>query len=208
MKKQLQVWEGEFGDEYTNRNVVDWRARLPLFQDMLRALPLRRILEVGCNRGHNLISLLHLLGEDAEVVGVEPNPYARALAKASRPTVEVLAGNSYALPFRDAAFDLALTWGVLIHVPLWYLSVALKEIVRVARRYILAVEYFAERETPILYRGRDDLLWKRNFLRHYRDQFPNLQLLREGFWRKEQAADGVNWWLLEKQSARSGHHID
>jgi len=62
MAYQLEVWEGEFGKAYTDRNVIDWRTRLPAFQQMLGGLPIKRVLEVGCNRGHNLVCLAELLG--------------------------------------------------------------------------------------------------------------------------------------------------
>ena len=201
--RQLDAWTGRFGDEYTERNVVDWSTRLPLFQEMLKGLRLRRILEVGCNRGHNLLALSRLAGEDARVVGIEPNSRARALARALNPGAPVLAGESYHLPFHDSVFDLVLTWGVLIHVPLAKLPTALAEIWRVAARHILAVEYFAEAETTIQYRGHNDLLWKRDFLQHYKTQFPGLGLLRKGYWGEKEHEDRVSWWLLERSS--SGH---
>ena len=201
MNEQLNEWKGLFGDEYTDRNVVEWQARFPLFRQMLGDLNLKRVLEIGCNRGHNLVAMIGLLGEGADVIGIEPNAHARALAKQSSPKMAVLAGDTYALPLRDRAFDLVMTWGVLIHVPLSALPRALAEIYRVSRRYILAVEYYAKEETAIPYRGHDNLLWKRDFTRHYRERFPDLRLMREGFWGKEQGADRVTWWLLEKGNA-------
>lgn len=198
MKKQLKEWEGKFGDEYTDRNVVAWQTRLPLFRQMLDGLPIRRVLEVGCNRGHNLEALSELLGPDAEIVGVEPNPHARTLARAMSQNAAVLAGDACDLPFKGGTFDLVFTWGVLIHVPLESLEVAMAQIHRVTNRYILAVEYFAEEETPIHYRGHDDLLWKRDFPRHYLQRFPDLRLMRQGYWGPEHGADRVNWWLLER----------
>src|SRR5664280_1025230 len=74
--KQLEIWQGEFVKAYTDRNVVDWHSRLPAFKKMLAGLELKRVLEVGCNRGHNLQTLLELLGDGAEIFGVEPNTYA------------------------------------------------------------------------------------------------------------------------------------
>jgi protein-L-isoaspartate O-methyltransferase len=73
MMDQLRIWEGEFGKDYTDGNVIDWRTRLRAFRQMLDGLPIKRVLEVGCNRGHNLVCLAELLGEESEVVGVEPN---------------------------------------------------------------------------------------------------------------------------------------
>jgi hypothetical protein len=57
MNRQLDEWRGRFGDEYTDRNVVDWSTRVSLFREMLNGLRLRRILEIGCNRGHTLCVL-------------------------------------------------------------------------------------------------------------------------------------------------------
>ena len=184
---------------------MEWRTRLPLFRTMLQGLELRRILEVGCNRGHNLVALSEIFGPSTEIAGVEPNPHARALARAASPLTSILAGHAYELPFRDRSFDLVFTWGVLIHVPLRSLGDALAEIHRVSAGYVLAVEYFAERETRIPYRGQDDLLWKRDFLRHYLEKFPDLALVRQGRWGHEHGADRVNWWLLRREvRAREG----
>lgn len=198
MAHQLRVWEGEFGKAYTARNVIDWRTRLPAFRHMLKGLPIKRVLEVGCNRGHNLVALAELLGEGSNVVGVEPNRYALELARASSVKVGVLPDHTFDLPFKDGYFDLVFTAGVLIHIPLADLPIALAEIYRVSKRYILAIEYFAEEQTVIHYHGHDDLLWKRDFLTHYQTQFPDLTLLRNGYWRPEDGFDRTHWWLLEK----------
>ncbi len=197
---QLREWSGAFGNAYTDRNVVDWRTRLPLFKEMLRDLTLPRVLEAGCNRGHNLLALRQLLGPEADVVGVEPNRHARTLARELNPELNVFAGDTYHLPFASSSFDLTLTWGVLIHVPLAQLPTALTELHRVSRRYVLTVEYFAQSETVIPYRGHDNLLWKRDFRQHFQSQFPELRLLRQGFWGKEHGADNVSWWLFDKAS--------
>lgn len=198
MTSQVKIWEGEFGEAYTDRNVLDYHTRLPAFQSMVSELSIKRVLEVGCNRGHNLVTLTKILGEDCKVVGVEPNRYALELARASSTKIGVLPGYVWDLPFKDGYFDLVFTANVLIHVKLSDLAGALAEIYRVSKRYILAIEYFAKEETPIFYRGHDDLLWKRDFLMHYRRQFPNLTLIRAGYWGPEAGFDRSHWWLLEK----------
>ncbi len=202
MPHQLTVWESEFGKAYTDRNVVDWRTRLRAFRQMLGGLPIRRVLEVGCNRGHNLVALTEFLGEAIEAVGVEFSPYAVALAREStaKRTIRFLRGDAIDLPFRDGCFDLAFTAGVLIHIPPASLPAALAEIYRVTKRYILAIEYFAHEVTPIWYRGQDNLLWKADFLEHYQTQFPPLALIRTGYWGPEDGFDRTHWWLLEKPS--------
>ncbi len=201
MNRQLQEWENEFGKEYTNRNLVDWQDRLPAFQHMLRGLSLDRILEVGCNRGHNLVALSKFL-EDTDIVGVEPNQYALEIARAATPKFGALHGNIFDIPFKNDYFDCVFTSGVLIHISLKDLPSALAEIHRVSKRYILAIEYFSEEEEVIQYRGKDELLWKRNFLKHYQSQFQDLALIQSGYWDAEHNYEKTHWWLLEKNSVR------
>ena len=196
--KQLTVWQGEFGNAYTDRNAPDWHLRTPAFSTMLEGLQLRRILEVGCNRGHNLQSVLDVLGADAEVFGVEPNTYALKLARTAAAWTFPVPGSVFDLPFKDDYFDLVFTVTVLIHVAPDDLTKALEEIERVSRRYILIAEYFSEEDTAIEYRGHRDLLWKRNFLKHYQTHFPGLRLVRSGYWGSEDGFDRTHWWLMEK----------
>src|SRR5215813_5714554 len=182
MKQQLETWEGEFGIAYTNRNVVDPASRLEAFRTMLGGLSLRGILEVGCNRGHNLVALREIFGEGMEIVGIEPNQYARTIARQTGNPV--LRGNAIDLPFRPGSFDLVMTIGVLIHVGLSDLPLAMAEIARTSSQYVLCAEYFAEEETEIEYRGNRGLLWKRNFLEHYQRAVPEIRVKRSGYWEK------------------------
>ena len=197
---QLDTWEGKFGKDYTDRNVIEWRERLDAFKEVLSGLPIQSILEVGCNRGHNLLSLTELLPADSQVVGIEPNQYAREIARAASAKIGVLEGNAYDLPFKDGYFDVVFTAGVLIHISPSNLQTAISEIYRVSKRYILAIEYFSEEEEIVNYRGHTDLLWKRNFLKIYQQAFDDLKLIRNGYWGDEKGFFRSHWWLFEKVS--------
>ena len=97
---QLEAtWPGEFGNAYTERNLIDWHIRTPAFSHMLKGLSLRRALEVGCNRGHNLQCASEVLGSEAEVVisGVEPNRYALGMARTSAERTFPIPGNAFDL---------------------------------------------------------------------------------------------------------------
>jgi pseudaminic acid biosynthesis-associated methylase len=155
------------------------------------------ILELGSNRGHNLMLLSNLYA-GAQVVGLEPNMKALRIAQQSSRTMEIIRGNALAIPFGQRRFDLVITANMLIHVALENLAAVLEEIHRVSRKYILSIEYFAEEETVIHYRGHDDLLWKRNFPEHYRSRFPTLRLLKCGYWDSDNGFDRSHWWLWEK----------
>jgi pseudaminic acid biosynthesis-associated methylase len=192
---QLKHWEADFGDAYTERNPVNWESIIPIWQTIVGGLSFKHIVEAGPNRGHNLRVLHHLGVASGNIIGVEPNPTAIQIARASSTHFSVLQGNLFELPFVDGYADLVITAGVLIHVALADLPRALAQIYRVSNRYILCAEYFAETETVIPYRGHDDLLWKRNFKQHYLDQFPNLKVIREGYFEEW---GQTHWWLFEK----------
>jgi pseudaminic acid biosynthesis-associated methylase len=198
---QLSHWQGEFGDEYTERNVYDWHQRAPSFREMIDGLNVQRVLEAGCNRGLNLLAFSDILGPEAQVVGIEPNLHACEAARVASPKISALQATGFEIPFRDGWFDLAFTCGVLIHIAGDDLPRMLAEIHRVSRRYILAVEYFAETDTEIPYRGHSGLLWKRNFLAHYQQQFPELTVVRQGYVGPEKGFDRCHWWLMEKSRA-------
>ena len=191
--KTVELWEGELGTQYTERNVVDPAHRVAAFRTMLGGLNLHRVLEVGCNRGHNLIALRNVLPA-AELVGIEPNDAARQIAEKEFP---VLKADTSDLLFRTGCFDLVFTAGVLIHIPLVDLSDSMREIARVTSKYVLAIEYFSEVDTEIPYRGNTGLLWKRDFLKYFAEAVPSLSLERSGYWSKEEGFDRCHWWLLK-----------
>jgi pseudaminic acid biosynthesis-associated methylase len=201
MSRQLEAWTGDFGKQYTDRNEVDWRTRVSFLRSMIQGLSLSRVLEIGCNRGHNLIALQEILGESVELIGVEPGPYARGVALAAG--LDVHDADAFSLPFPDGHFDLVFTAGVLIHVSLDDLPRAMHEVYRCSCRYILAIEYFSEEETVIPYRGHENLLWKRNFLRHYQTLFPDLSLMRHGY---NEEWGRSHWWLLGKPARGAPAH--
>ena len=93
------------------------------------------------------------LSDDVEILGVEPNRHALAIARCASDKVSAMAGNIYDLPFKDQYFDLVFTSGVLIHIPLERRVCPTQcwRIARVTRRYILAIEYYDRQETPIEY---------------------------------------------------------
>lgn len=201
MTDQLEMWQNSFGNDYTDRNNIDWQTRLPAFRHILDGLDIKRVLEVGCNKGHNLIALDHLFGDGIDIVGIEPNKHALYLARSATSKVSFLYGTVFDIPFKDRYFDLVFTAGVLIHIPLDSLAVALSEIYRVSNQYILAIEYFAEKETTVHYRGYANLLFKRDFFSHYQSQFPDLKLVRNGYLAPEDGFDRCHWWLFEKASS-------
>ncbi len=201
----LNAWQGAFGDEYTKRNAPlpdVLAARLRMWSRVLAPLagaPPESILEVGANLGLNLRAL-RLLSQ-ARLTAVEPNASARArlVEDGVLPPENVHDGVGSGLPFADGSHDLVFTSGVLIHVPPGDLAATCREIVRVARRYVLAVEYNSEQPVELPYRDREGLLFKRDFGQFYLETCQGLTVRDYGFfWRPVTGLDNLTWWLFEK----------
>ncbi len=190
------MWEGDFGNTYTTRNPVDWITRVISLGSIVKDLGLGSILEVGCNRGHNLLALAKVTQDGCQIVGLEPNAFALEISRSYR--VKTLKGNAYHLPFPTAQFDMVMTAAVLSHIHADHLKMALEEIYRVSRRYILAIEYYWYRQKEIPYTGKG--LWRRNYLKIYLDTFPNLKVVNYGDLDKKNGFDDLTYWLLEKET--------
>lgn len=195
-KEQLNAWKSDFGVEYTRRNKISPESRVNAFKSVIKDLDVRRILEIGCNVGHNLVAISKIGG--FQLVGLEPSKYAVLQGRSSSNAISILEGNAFDIPFKDGYFDLVFTSGVLIHISLTDLSKAIDEMYRVSNKYVLVIEYFAEEETAIPYRGHNNLLWKRDFKKHFLVRYPTLKLLQNGYWNKEDGFDRTHWWLFEK----------
>src|SRR4051812_37369967 len=104
--------------------------QVQVMADILDLLPsdVSSVLDVGCGDGliTNAIPL-HI-----KVVGLDPS--AHALQHVRR---ESRTGTISAMPFKDRSFDLVMTTDVLEHLPADVLEQAIKELTRVARKYIL-----------------------------------------------------------------------
>jgi len=187
---QLIEWQGEFGHEYTDRNSTTpqqedalWIknygvSRTELNRRFFRNVSLdARILEVGCNIGNQLL-LLQQLGY-FNLHGIEVQSYAIGVARSRTSNINLLQATAFNLPYRDNCFDLVFTSGVLIHIAPADLSVALDEIHRCTRTYILGVEYYAPTAAEVNYRGHNSLLWKTDYAQAYSSRFDDLELVEE-----------------------------
>ncbi|MGB6476309.1 MAG: pseudaminic acid biosynthesis-associated methylase [Candidatus Sulfotelmatobacter sp.] len=187
---QMEVWKGEFGREYTDRNTFDADAvdtlyrknygltRTALNQEFLGGISRdASFLEVGCNTGNQLL-LLQRMGY-ANLSGLELQPYALEIARSRARNISLAQGSALAIPHADAAFDVVFTSGVLIHIAPEDLPRAMDEIHRCARTYIWGMEYYAPDVTEVNDRNHSGLLWKMDYARRYLTRFEDLELVRE-----------------------------
>jgi pseudaminic acid biosynthesis-associated methylase len=202
---QLEAWRGAFGDAYIERNAVSTavlRARTAMWAEILRSIPgasLETIAEIGANIGYNLRALRLLTA--ARFIAVEPNAEARRRLVADGVAAEgdVIDAAAQSLPLPAGGADLAFTSGVLIHIAPDDLGAACDEIFRISRRYVACIEYFADKPEAIVYQGRSDLLFKRDFGAFWLDRFPQLRVIDYGFfWKRITGLDNLTWWLFEK----------
>lgn len=203
MNKQATAWAGEFGDQYAKRSPGNVAANKVLFERILR----RRleggaqcsIVELGAGVGSNLIALRELLPR-ATLAAVEINPMAMHQLIASGAANEMYQ-ESILEWTPPKAYDLAFTKGVLIHIPPEDLPRAYDLLYRSSAHYVLIAEYYAPRPAEIEYRGRRNMLWKRDFAGEMLDACADLHLIDYGFvyHRDPYPQDDLNWWLMEKR---------
>jgi pseudaminic acid biosynthesis-associated methylase len=192
-----RLWAGRFGDAYVERNAEAGAGRHRFWRSLLERYPVASAIEVGCNVGANLQWVAQHL-DAAAVYGVDVNETALVRLRQRLPGINAISSPARDLPFRDRWFDLAFTCGVLIHQPESTLPLVMSEIVRVSRRYVLAVEYRADETTEVPYRRQRGALFKRDYTRLYAELFPSLTLLDQGFLGRDEGWDDTTWCLFER----------
>ena len=191
------LWSGDFGNDYVDRN-TDFSHRRSFWTSLLRDRPVARVLEVGCNIGGNLEWITEG-ASDRLIAGVDVNRRALCGLRARVPAARAVEAPARSLPFRDAAFDLVFTMGVLIHQPDDTLARIMTEMVRCSRRWVLCGEYFAPEKIEVAYRGQAGALFKRDYGGLFQRTFPELAAADSGFLSRGDGWDDVTWWLLERR---------
>jgi pseudaminic acid biosynthesis-associated methylase len=209
--RQIEVWSGEFGREYTERNsfaTADEYSDIYLRRyghsqddmnrDWLKAIPYdARILEVGANVGYQLEGLRRIGYQN--LYGIELQRYAVEKAKKLHPRVDIIQGQATCLPFKDGYFDLVFTSGVLIHISPKEMPDVQNEMYRVTKKWIFGTEYYSPELVGIPYRGRDDLLWKADYAALFKSRFAGLRSVRERLFEYLDDPGKVDqFYLLEK----------
>jgi len=130
--------------------------------DIVERLAITSLCEVGCGTGSFLLYLAQRFPH-ITCSGFELTPFGTELARQAG--ADVQCASAFALPVRDASYDLVLTFSALEQMQLG-LDRALSEIRRVARRYVLFHEPFFDANglSEWLY------LWSRNYFRAHSNQ--------------------------------------
>jgi pseudaminic acid biosynthesis-associated methylase len=204
-----QFWQGQFGNEYTARNINlvenNWQMFCKIFHehsDTDYAYTLKSeyeninsIIEFGAGSGQNIQALRRIF-PNAEFMAVEINDKAyKELKKIGG--VKVIKESILDFPLTLKA-DLILSKGLLIHIHPDNAEYAFDEIYKASNKYILLCEYYSPNRVMIPYRGENDKLWKFDFIKPMLDR--GCLLLDYGFVSKydKYPQDDITWVLLRK----------
>lgn len=200
-----KAWAGKHGKEYTERCDVTSESRVDIFYELIRncagiEYSEMGILEVGCNKGHNLTAISRAFQVAYKTTGIEIN-------KSLCTQPNIINGSAYDLPWSDNVFDLVFTAGVLIHIPPVRLQDTLYEMRRVSNKYVLMIEYFSEKIVGRKYEedfNHQDGVWSRPYGDIYKTQFPKDNLIKHGKI-SDLGDDGwdfskCDYWIFEKNA--------
>lgn len=199
---QERFWAETYAREYMEKNkVFDAELGVKAWKTMLRkARGVHSLLECGCNIGRNIMFLN------------EVKPQARkSIIEISKPAFDFVSqryelagafnGTILESVFEPESFDLVFTMGVLIHIHPDLLLANMGKLFEYSKKYILLGEYFNRTPVMLEYQGRRDKLFKRDFGKHFIENF-DVRLVDYGFlWGHlygPAGFDDVTWWLFEK----------
>lgn len=200
--EQEKFWAGDFGDEYTMRNDGEkmLATQTAVFSQILRRTKgIRTCLELGANRGINLMAIGGVI-PGVEMQAVEINGTAAKECAKIR-NVKVFNGSAFDFPLEDDRYDMTFTAGVLIHIAPERLDEMYGLLYRGSRRYVLVMEYYNPTPVEVPYRGHGGKLFKRDFAGEMLDKYKDLQLVDYGFFYHGDynfPADDITWFLMEK----------
>ena len=192
MSDTIAFWQGDFGRDYLTRNQVDYTERIPLLNHIAEMTGAQTFLDVGTNAGWNLLALRHI-NPEYMMSGVDVNQEALEKAQISGFDVHVSPADKIAEIFGEQAADMVITSGMLIHVAPEDLKATMQAIVDCSSQYVLAIEYEADAEQEVEYRGNKGKLWKRPFGKLYQEL--GLSLVETG---NATGYDKCTYWLMEK----------
>ena len=198
---QEKFWEGEFGDNYIDRNQSEalHAANLKFFSTVLsRTGKVDSVFEHGANIGMNIRALKTLL-PNSEMGGLEIN---KAAFEQLRDLIGDGALNNSIFDFKPSKeYDLSFTKGVLIHLNPNMLSVAYEKLYQTSKKYILIAEYYNPTPVSISYRGHNEKLFKRDFAGEFLQKYTDCELVDYGFLYRGDLnfpQDDITWFLIKK----------
>ena len=201
LNEQEKFWSGQFGNNYINRNKSKkLKKNTDLFFEKIfkeKKIKISNIIELGANIGNNLESLGKIF-KNSHLFAIEINNKACDILKKKNSNINVINSDIETLKL-DVKFDLVLVKGVLIHINPKQLNKIYKKIHNLSKKYILIAEYYSPKPVKLIYRGKTNKLFKRDFAGEMIKKY-KLKLLDYGFsYRFDKfPQDDITWFLLKK----------
>ena len=200
--EQEEFWAGKFGNEYTERNnnaIIC--SNISIFSKILnRTRNITSCLELGANRGLNLIAISELI-PNIKMKAVEINEVAATECN-KIPNVDVFKGSIFDYEIEPETYDIVFTKGVLIHIAPEKLEGVSKTLYESSKKYVLVAEYYNPTPIEVSYRGNSEKLFKRDFAGEMLDKYEDLELVDYGFvYHRDYSfpQDDITWFLMEKK---------
>lgn len=196
---QLKYWEKNFA--YIKRNKkFDNKLGKKVWYELLKNKKINNILECGSNIGRNL-KQINLAFPKKKLSFIEVNKKAYHMCLLNKKIFSSFNDSIENCKINSNQFDLVFTSGVLIHINNSNLKKVINNIIKWSKKYILIMEYFSANDMSKNYRGKNDLL----FLRDYGDKFiktKKVKLVDCGFlyskiYRKA-GFDDLTYWIFKK----------
>ena len=200
--EQEEFWQGNFGDEYIDRNQSDLllASNTSFFSKVFnRTGKIDSIIEFGCNIGMNLKAIKTLLPE-SNLSGIEINKRAVDDLNKCEGGPHIIEGSILDIEL-DTRFDLTLIKGVLIHINPERLDDVYTRLYNFSDKYICIAEYYNPTPLMIPYRGHDNRLFKRDFAGELMSKYSDLELVDYGFLYQNDPIfpqDDITWFLMKK----------
>jgi pseudaminic acid biosynthesis-associated methylase len=200
--EQEKFWQGSFGDRYILRNKNNQLIKNNFFlfkQIFLKSFKIKNLIEFGPNVGLNIRALIKLL-KLKSTTAVEINKKACLELKDIK-NVNVI--NKSIINFSPKKkYDLVLVKGILIHINPNKLKKVYETIYKSCRNsgYILIAEYYSSYPTMVIYRGKRNKLFKRDFAGDFTSLFKKTKIIKYGFayHKDKHPQDDLNWFLIKK----------
>ena len=137
-------WMEKGNDEYwKERDVDDFTPDLPhrkdLYDEIVKFEP-QSVLEIGCGCGSNLAVIQKYLS-GIKIAGIDLSAKSIEKAVKNLGNIQLVVGDGGKLPFEDKSFDVVFTDGTLIYVRPDKIEQIRDEMLRVARKGIVMVEF-------------------------------------------------------------------
>jgi pseudaminic acid biosynthesis-associated methylase len=166
--EQTKFWKGQFGNDYTARNINLVENNYQMFKrifyndDYNFTCEIDSICEFGAGSGQNIQALQRIFPdaiygavEINDIAYIELNKIIEGTFKQSILDYDVNCG----------IYDLVLSKGLLIHIHPDNIEKAFDVLYNASNKYILLCEYYSPVRREILYRGEHNKLWAFDFLR-------------------------------------------